>query len=443
MVRNDWVHYMRIYTFWLTVTLAGFPAGAFGQADRGGAGPTAVSSPQQAVAMAMANSPALRGAEATRQAARADAIQAPLRPNPEASIVAENFGGIGGPGDYRGARSVETTLGISQRIELGGQRAARIAAAARSGNLAVLDFEAARLDLARDVIAALADAEASARIVVVEQERARLARDTLRAATARVEAGREPLLQAQRAAVVRAGAEIAAERARQEAEVALANLAVLIGATRVQLAPRQPWFEDIGPALPPPQPADPIARLGSNPDLVRLDAAVSQQAANLNLQRATAIPDVTLQGGIRRFQDPGETAFVAGASIPLPFNDRNQAGIARAQAELLRAEADADRGRRTLAASLIAAEQRTALAWRSVQSLRRDALPAAEQAARFAAGGFAEGRFGFLEVLDAQRSLSDVRAQLIDAYREFHTRRAAVDRLRGQETPSRVNGSPR
>ena len=45
-------------------------------------------------------------------------------------------------------------------------------------------------------------------------------------------------------------------------------------------------------------------------------------------------------------------------------------------------------------------------------------------AARFAAGGFAEGKFGFLEVLDAQRALSDVRAQLNDALREFHARDA-------------------
>ena len=65
-------------------------------------------------------------------------------------------------------------------------------------------------------------------------------------------------------------------------------------------------------------------------------------------------------------------------------------------------------------------------------NLRRTSLPAADQAARFAAGGFAEGKFGFLEVLDAQRSLSDTRTQLNDALREYHARRAEVDRLRGR-----------
>ncbi|MBU8541818.1 TolC family protein [Roseomonas tokyonensis] len=393
--------------------------------------------------MALARSPALRSADASRQAARADALQAPLRPNPEASIEVENFGGIGGRGEFRGARAVETTLGLSQRVEIGGQRAARIAMAARSGDLATLDYEAARLDLVRDVTTALVDAEAAIRTIAVEQDRARLAAETLRAARGRVEAGREPILQVQRAEVVRANAEIATERARREAEMALANLAAMVGEPRVELARRQSWFEEVGATPRPPVPADPLARLVGNPDLARLDATVSQQNANLTLQRATAIPDVTLQGQVRRFQDGGETAFVAGASIPLPFRDRNQGGIARAQAELLRAEAEADRGRRSLAAALVAAEQRMALAWRTIQSLRREALPAAEQAARSATSGFAEGKFGFLEVLDAQRARSDARAQLIDAYRDFHSRRAVVDRMRGQEPTVLTNGGTR
>jgi cobalt-zinc-cadmium efflux system outer membrane protein len=58
------------------------------------------------------------------------------------------------------------------------------------------------------------------------------------------------------------------------------------------------------------------------------------------------------------------------------------------------------------------------------------------QAAGFARGGYAEGKFGFLDVLDAQRSLFDARAQLNDALREFHTRHAEVERLRGQEAGS-------
>ncbi len=422
---------MRLNNVWLAAVLAVSPIAAHSQDARGLAGLLVIASPGQAVAEALARSPVLRGADASRQAVRGDALSAPLRPNPEASVVVENFGGIGGRGNYRGGQAVETTLGVSQRVELGGKRAARIALAGRAGDVAGLEYEAARLDLARDVVAALADAEAAARSIAVERERLRLAELTVRIARARVDAGREPLLQLRRAEVTQSSAAVAVERAKREAAASLRALSVLIGAPAVDLAPRQAWFEDIGPAPRPPLPADPLARLEANPDLAKLDAAIAQSRANMGVQRAGAIPDVTLQGYVRRFEEGRETAFVAGASIPLPIYDRNQAGRARAQAELLRAEADAERGRLTLASTLVTAERRVELAWRTVQDLRRVGLPAAEQASRLATVGFAEGKFTFLEALEAQRTLSDTRAQLNDALRDFHARRAEAERLRG------------
>jgi outer membrane protein, heavy metal efflux system len=427
---------MRLYFLGMAALLAIIPAVGKAEDSRSAANLVIIASPAQAVATALSRSPSLRGAEASRQAVRGEGLQAGLRPNPEASLTVENFGSLGGRGSYRSFDQTETTLGLSQRLELGGKRTARLGSASHNASVAGLDFEAARLDLAREVVTALADATASARIADVEQERVRLAAQSLRAVNARVEAGKEALLQTRRAEVARTTAEIAAERARREAETALRNLAVLMGAARVELAPRQIWFEDIGPEPRAPLPADPLARLENNPDLARLDAVIAQRRADVTLQRANAVPDVTLQGGVRRFQEGRETAFVAGVSVPLPFSDRNQGGIARANAELTRAEAEAERGRQALAASLVAAELRMQLAWRSVQSLRRTALPAASQAVGFASGGYAEGKFGFLDVLDAQRSLFDARAQLNDAFREFHTRRAEVERLRGQEAGS-------
>lgn len=392
-----------------------------------------LTSPAQAIGQALQSSPVLRGAGFSRDATYADRLQAPLRPNPELNTSFESFGGMGGNGDSRGLRSLETTIGLSQRIELGGKRAARIGLADRGAEVAGFEFTAAQLDLARDVTVAMAAAEAATRSLAVERDRLRLAGETLRAARLRVDAGRDPLLQAERAEVTRATAEIAMERAEREAEIARGELAVLIGVPAVQLAARQPWFDDIGPAVPAPVPADPLQRLAANPDLARFEAAIAQQRANVTLQRSAGVPDVTLNGDVRHSRDTGETSFVAGVSIPLPFSDRNQGSIARANAELLRAETEAQRGRAALVAELLATERRLALAWRAAQSLRRDALPAAERAARAASAGFGEGKFSFLEVLDAQKALSDTQAQLVETTQEFHTRRAALERLRGEQ----------
>lgn len=58
-------------------------------------------------------------------------------------------------------------------------------------------------------------------------------------------------------------------------------------------------------------------------------------------------------------------------------------------------------------------------------------VPGAEQAFGFAREGYAAGRFSFLEVLDAQRTLLEARTQLNAALRDVHLRRAEADRLSG------------
>jgi cobalt-zinc-cadmium efflux system outer membrane protein len=208
-------------------------------------------------------------------------------------------------------------------------------------------------------------------------------------------------------------------------------LAALIGIRGVTLAPRQPWFDEIGQPPRHAIPADPLARLGDNPDLKRLDTTIAQRRADITLQRANAVPDVTARGGVRRFHESGETAFVASVAIPLPLSDRNQGGIQKANAELGRAEAEAERTRTGLVATLLAAEQRQTGAWTTAQTLRTRVVPAADQASRVAGLGYAEGKFSFLDLQDSRRSLSEARAALVEALKEFHRSRAEVDRLRG------------
>ena len=72
------------------------------------------------------------------------------------------------------------------------------------------------------------------------------------------------------------------------------------------------------------------------------------------------------------------------------------------------------------------------MAWRAADSLRRTTLPAAEEAAGFAREGYAAGKFSLLEVLDAQRALSDVREQLNAALLEVQQVRADIARLRAR-----------
>lgn len=402
-------------------------------AAAGANGRLRVGSPAEAVQLALRRSPALGAAEAGVAATRGSLTQAGLPPNPAVGVIAEN---VGGSGPYRGTRSAQTTYEIAQRLEIGGQRGARVGVARTEVTLAGRDLAATRLDLARAARQAYAEAVAARRAVRLASDAVRLAEEVLRVATERVGAGREPLLQQRRAEVSLSTAVIARQRAEREAEVARRALAVLLAATDVELGASDRWFDDVGPD-PGGRPAGTPAE---NPDFARWREEIARANAILDLERRRAIPDLTVGAGLRTFGDTNDTAMVLSLSVPLPIFDRNQGNIARAGADVTRTERVADLNRRAIDAALADATQRLQTAWREAEGLRRIVVPGAEQAFGFAREGYEAGRFSFLEVLDAQRTLIEARLQLNAAMREVHLRRAEAERLAGG--PALPGGEP-
>lgn len=80
-------------------------------------------------------------------------------------------------------------------------------------------------------------------------------------------------------------------------------------------------------------------------------------------------------------------------------------------------------------AELTQVHERMENAYVQAQTLKTEILPSADKAFRLAREGYGLGRFPYLEVLDAQRSLFGVKQQQIEAIREFHTAKAQVERL--------------
>ncbi len=79
-----------------------------------------------ALAQGVQTSPRAAQAKALADASEARARQVGVAPNPELSLEVENFAGSGA---FQGLRSTEATLALSQRIELGGKRSARLGVA--------------------------------------------------------------------------------------------------------------------------------------------------------------------------------------------------------------------------------------------------------------------------------------------------------------------------
>ena len=319
----------------------------------------------------------------------------------------------------------ETTASIEQPIELGGKRSARVAVG--RAELEAARAKAVRLqsEYAFDLAMAYAEAEASERRLQLASEASTLAREDLRIATALVEAGREADLRRVQAQAALQAARAGAEEARAARATAFSNLTALVGAPAPITSIPVSLLARVDQAAPVTAP-DPLA----SPAYVTAQAEREAAARRVRVERIRAVPDVTASVGVRRFGGEDATAIVAGVSVPFPIFDRNRGNISAAQAELSAAEArlnaarlDAEAAVRSGSTRLTAAEARLLAA--------REGERAAEEAYRLTRIGYEGGKLALLELLNAQRTLTEARAQTLDAAIERLSARAGLARLTG------------
>ena len=387
----------------------------------------------QAIAWALEKSPVLAASRSRADAATASRSQAGALPNPELSIEAEN---IYGDGPYDGTDAAEITYGVEQLVELPGKRGNRVRVAESEKTRIHFERDAAQLDLIRDVTVAYAElAAAQEELSLLEKERS-LAAEVRDSVSAKVEAGKEPPIQKNKAQIELSTSEIALERARRMTTAKKQALAALLGG-------------DIGnfvvqpDSLPTPQEPELLenyrARLAQTPDARGLEANVAQAQAALSLEKANAFPDPTLSFGVKEFREDDTQAFVAGVSLPIPVFNMNRAGIRRAGHELNAVAMDQLGGQLSLEAALAEIYGNLVSAYREAGALHTTVLPGAEEAFSFARGGYDAGKFGYLEVLDAQRTLFDARRQYNEAVLDYHRQRASLERMTARHAHDKLS----
>ena len=378
---------------------------------------------EEAIQKALKTSPRLKAYEAGRLASEGERQQAGLWTNPEIGIEAENFAGSG---PYSSFNSAEVTYGVSQQIEMGGKRGARVEAANQAVTLAGFDQEAARLDLIHDVTLAYVEAVAAQEAVVLTQEQQTLAGDVLETVSSRVNAAREPLIQKSKAEVTMATSRIAYETAQRQLGTAKRFLAALWGeSTDVYTLDGSAFFN-----ITEPKRFDPASdSWKSIPDFARWEAEIARSKAAHQLEKANAIPDPSIEAGVRDFQESGDQAFIVGVSLPIPILNQNQGNITKARQEIIRAESKRDDVALTLSARLNEAQQEFETSYHQAVALHQTILPSAEEAFKLSREGYGLGKFSYLEVLDAQRTLNETRAQYHETLKDYHRSRAEVERL--------------
>ena len=380
-----------------------------------------------AIQAALARNPDLAASAYELKAAAAQIRQAGLRPNPEVDVD------VSGGSYLHGGEPEESTLLLSQVLELGGKRGYRIASATAGREVTEVVREAQQLDVLAEVTRRFITLVAAQEQLQLAQSATDLSQRTLDVVAKRVQAARSPEAERSRARIALIRAQLDEQQAGSELHAARFALAALWGS-------QAPEFREAKADLFALESVEPFEKLVTavehNPDFLVFASEARLRDAELRLARAQAVPDLTLGIGVQHSTVSHDTALIAAFSIPLPIFNRNQGAIDEAQVRRMQTEAQRRATFLSTRAVLYGLYQQLLTARSRVETLRTDALPQAEQALRQTRMGYERGRFSYLELATAQQDLLSLRVAAIEAAANYHLVLTEIERLTGEPLAS-------
>jgi cobalt-zinc-cadmium efflux system outer membrane protein len=380
-----------------------------------------VLSAQDAVSYALSHRPELRAANDRVAASERLRSQAGLIPNPRFLFRKEDFTNYFNVGE-----NSQTYWEGEQLLETSGKRGGRIAVAQQSIEQSRLQAELERRQIVLNVRARYWKAKAGQSLAALYAQDADYFRQVIVYHEARFHEGKIAEVDLLRVRLQGEQIRAAAANARLDSEKALLMLAQEMNA-----AANSAWVlsEDFE-TLEEPKPV----RAGTDAGSLRVEGQLAQQAiagaeARTRLQRANGRPDLLFTGGYKR--DVGIDTPVAGVQFDLPLFNRNQGGVAAADAEEEAARDTYQATRNRLAAEL-------ALAQREYEMRREQYLqtfkPLREQAIEISGisrAAYEAGGLDLLRLLDAERARVDAELSYVRALEGFHLSVAALNYAEG------------
>lgn len=375
-----------------------------------------------AIARALKGDPGVAAAGESLRAAEALARQARLRPNPSLEVQLEDFGGSGPVSGFDGAQA---TYSLSQEIELGGDRRARTSFADRETGAARIRAGLSELDLSEAVELAFVEAQAAEALAAIAQSRLEVAKDFSNAVDRRVRAARDPEAARARVSARLAETEVEAETTQARARAAKTALASYWGGAEDFSLETTTFFS-------------PAPRNGNNsasPDIALAEAERESAAARVEIERAKRVPDPNVRAGFRQLREIDESAFIVGVSVPLPIWNRNSGAIAAAKADANRAEYAVAARERELAREIAYLSSQAEATRVQIKAYAERIIPASERALNQSLSAYRQGGLSYIEVLDAQASLTEAKMRQISALLTYHRAEAKLARRMGALSP--------
>ena len=367
------------------------------------------------------------------RASEARTLQESFAPNPEIEFEVENFGGSG---ELIGFKGSEFTISVGQLIEFAGKREKRTRAAAFQSDLSAWDYETKKLDIVTETIRRYVELISDQEQILLNQELVAVSEKLFQSVNRLVEAGRISPAEISRTQILVSTAQLDLNRSQRKFLADGIQLASLWGETSPDFKYVTGSLKNVT-AIPP---MDSLIRfLSENPEILRWSTEIEFRQAMEALEEAKKIPDPTIRAGYRHISGPNLSAFVANLSIPIPIFDNNKGAVQEAR---IRQRQAAELRRQTqikISKNLKELYQSLLVLYTDIDTSTKIIIPEAEKAYQIINDGYLAGKFRFLDVLDAQRTLYETRKNLIASLTEYNIRVAEIERLIGRSLAGITN----
>lgn len=352
-------------------------------------------------------------------------LQASLRPTPSVGLRVEN---VLGSGEYSDSNSAETSLTLSQTIEMGGKRLQRLKFASADIRQQQAEYELTRLDL-------LAETSRRYYHVLVIQARQSVVtlsisaeRQALTVIQQRAKAGAVGQADVSKMDLRLAKSQALAQQLQAEHRLASSRLAAM-WQSRVDF----PSVAGAFTALPQlPNSDQLLALVEQSPALLNRLALERLQDRRVSLAQANGRSDITVGLGVKQLGATDDQALSFSVSMPLSFSNPNRGRIAAALAERELTVMESEQVKQRLELELLETLQRLESTGQQVDTLRQQLIPKAEVLLADIKRGYQQGRYSVLQWTDAQAERVTLEQAQINLLHSFYLQLLELERITGQ-----------
>lgn len=324
---------------------------------------------------------------------------------------------------------------VSQKFLFPGKRVLRGEAVQAQTKAAGYDLEDAKLQLIESARAAYADYVLADQALEVNADGRKLLEDFKQNAETRYKTGQTPqqdVLQADVELGKQAEQRLARERAKA---IAIARLNTLMSLTPESPLPPPAKGGRTALSLPDPKSLRELA-MSRRPDLQALAARVAADTATLGAAEKEYYPDVEAMAAYDSFWQAADDQQRLRPQIGLRMNlpvrlGRRQGAVSEATAQLMQRRAELAKQQNQIGFDVQQAFAQVRESEQSIKLYAEKILPAARENVKSAQAAYVTGKIPFLTLVEAQRSLVDVRDRSYLAAAEYERRLATLERVVG------------